>query len=181
MVQDTLQRCKIGEAASVLTPVATIGGRLVVPIIQRIVERKLGVSIADQGLRPVGRQPAEEVVRRLLESDLYVLPTRIDNSPNSLCEAMLVGLPVVTTNVGGIPSLVEHQREGLLVPPGDEWALAGSIRQLAQNPDLADGLAARARQRAERRHDPLTVARSLIGIYREILATDRSATDSRVS
>ena len=143
--------------------------------VQRVVERKLGVSFERQGLRLAGRQPAEEVRRRLLESDMYVLPSRIENSPNGLCEAMALGLPVVSTNVGGIPSLIDDRQEGLLVPPGDPRALASAIHRLARDSCLADRLAAAARRRALRRHDPATVSGSLLEIYREVLGAGRES------
>ena len=135
-----------------------------------MVERKFGGSCDERGIRLVGRQAADEVARRLLENDLYVHPSWIDNSPNGVAEAMAIGMPIVSTNVGGIPSLVGDAQQGLLVPPGDPWAMAGAIRRLADDPELADRLAAGARETAARRHDPASVAETLVGIYRQILS-----------
>jgi len=144
--------------------------------VHRIVERKLRVSFERLGLRLPGRQPAQRVAHLLTQADIYVHPSRIDNSPNGLSEAMLVGLPVVSTNVGGIPSLVEHGTDGLLVPPGDPWAMAGAVRRLGEEPDLARRLGAAARARALGRHDPLRVSETMLSIYRAILsATDGNA------
>ncbi len=139
--------------------------------VHRIVEHKLGLSFADLGLRLAGRQPADEVARRLLESDLFVLPAHIENSPNGLCEAMLVGMPTVSTRVGGVPSLVDDGDDGLLVPPGDPRAMAQAILRLAADPGLGDRLAAAARRRAQRRHDPRAIADALVEVYRQILRT----------
>ena len=135
----------------------------------RVVEGKLGVSLESQGIRLLGRRPETEVVRQLEAADVFVHSSWIDNSPNGLCEAMMAGLPVVSTNVGGIPSLLEDEREGLLVPPGDPWAMAGAIRRLAGDPELAARLGAAARRRALGRHDPEAVAETVVGVYRRIL------------
>lgn len=142
--------------------------------VHRIVERKLGLSFEALGIRLIGRQPAGEVVRRLLEADLFVLPSRIENSPNGLCEAMLLGMPVISTNVGGVPSLLDDGEEGLLVPAGDPWALAGAVLRLTADGELAERLAVAARKRALRRHDPATVAAAVVGVYRELLKSRRA-------
>ena len=88
---------------------------------------------------------------------------------------MMVGMPVVSTDVGGIPSLIEHYEEGMLVAAGDPAAMADAILRLVRDEALADGLAEAARLRAQRRHDPATVARTQVEIYREILAAGRAA------
>ena len=138
--------------------------------VHRVVARKLGVSFEDVGIRLVGRQPAEEVVRRLLEAEAFVLPAHIENSPNGLCEAMILGMPVVSTRVGGVPSLVDDGGDGLLVPPGDPRAMAEAVMRLVADVDLGDRLAAAARRRALRRHDPEAIAGAVVDVYREILA-----------
>lgn len=143
--------------------------------VHRLVERKLGLRFERLGIELAGRQPADEVVRQLLAADAFVLPSRIENSPNSLCEAMLIGMPVVATRVGGIPSLVADGEEGLLVPPGDPWALAGAALRLVAEPDLGERLGAAARRRALRRHDPEAVAATVVGIYRQVVDTHRVA------
>lgn len=137
--------------------------------IHRIIERKLGVSFDQLGIHLPGRKSADQVAGQLLESDLYVLPSRIENSPNGLCEAMMVGLPIVSTNSGGTPSLVDHDKEALLVPPGDPWAMAGAIQQIAKDTELGDRLASASRELALRRHDPAAVAQRVMSIYRVIL------------
>jgi glycosyltransferase involved in cell wall biosynthesis len=59
--------------------------------------------------------------------DLLVLATRCEELPSVLIEAMAAGLPVIASRVGGIPALVDHDVNGLLVPPGDPAALAAAI------------------------------------------------------
>ena len=69
--------------------------------------------------------------------DILVLPSLNEGMGRVLVEAMAAGKPVVASNVGGIPDLVKHNLNGLLVPPGDEKALATSIKQLINDPEKA--------------------------------------------
>lgn len=93
-----------------------------------------------------------------------VHPSHVDNSPNSVCEAQLAGLPVIASNVGGVSSLIEHNRTGLLVPL-DADALAGAVRRLLAQPDYRRRLAAEARREALQRHDPERILATTCAIY----------------
>ncbi len=78
--------------------------------------------------------------------DIFVLPSLNEGMGRVLVEAMAAGKPVVASNVGGIPDLVQHEHNGLLVPPGDEKALAAAIRQLINDPEKAKLMGRRGRQ-----------------------------------
>jgi glycogen synthase len=69
--------------------------------------------------------------------DIFVLPSQNEGMGRVLVEAMASGKPVVASRVGGIPDLVKDEKTGLLVPPGDEKALANAIMRLANNPTEA--------------------------------------------
>lgn len=83
----------------------------------------------------------EDVAEMMTAADLFVLPSRIEGLPTALLEAMAVGLPVVAAAVGGIPDVVVHEKNGLLVPPGDPAALAAAVRKLAADKELGRRLA----------------------------------------
>ncbi len=76
--------------------------------------------------------------------DLFINTTHFDNMPVSVIEAMALGLPVVSTNVGGIPFLLEHGRTALLVDDDDAAAMVGALQRLIAEPGLASGLAQNA-------------------------------------
>ncbi len=95
------------------------------------------VTVAGATLEP------EAALRGL---DIFVLPSLSEACSNALLEAMATGRPVVATRVGGNPALVEDEVTGLLVPPGDPAALAKAVIRLIEEPELATGLAVRARQ-----------------------------------
>ncbi len=81
--------------------------------------------------------------------DIFINTSDIDNTPVSVIEAMALGLPVVSTNVGGIPYLIEEGRTGLLVPPNDPEAMAGRITGLLQDPVLAKKLSLAGREKTK--------------------------------
>lgn len=113
----------------------------------------------------LGRLDAAHLVGELLGCDVYVHPSRIDNSPNSLAEAMLLGVPCVATFAGGIPSMVDDGVSGLLVQAGDPYALAGAIRGVRDDPATAAALGRQARTTALMRHDPEHIATRMLEIY----------------
>lgn len=127
-----------------------------------------------QAVEFLGFQPAAEIARLHREAQIFVLPSQNDNSPNALAEAMVSGLPVIATRVGGIPSMVEDGTTGLLVPWGDPQALAAKILWLLQQPAERQRLAANARRVARERHLPENVACATIVAYKEVLQQERT-------
>ena len=125
----------------------------------------------------MGRLEDSELLKVMLKSSLFVHPSHIENSPNSVCEAMLLGMPIIATYTGGTSSLIENNKEGLLVQDGDSYSLAGSILELAGNRELAENLGANAKKRSFARHDPLKISENVIKIYYEILSKQEKAID----
>jgi glycosyltransferase involved in cell wall biosynthesis len=126
------------------------------------------------GLSPhvhlTGNLDARGVAEELRSTDVYIHPSHADNSPNSLCEAMAVGTPVVASSAGGIPSLATDEVDALLVQDGDPYALAGAIRRVLDDQALAMRLSESARSRARTRHDPRRVVAQVLGAYAAILS-----------
>jgi glycosyltransferase involved in cell wall biosynthesis len=89
----------------------------------------------------VGRLEREAIAALYQSADVAVNPSRVDNMPNSILEALASGVPVVSTDVGGIPDMVEHGRTALLVPPQDPQAMAESIVRLFNDRALAQRIA----------------------------------------
>jgi glycosyltransferase involved in cell wall biosynthesis len=135
----------------------------------KIIEKKYRLKFVDQNVKFRGSLSAEPLIDILLNSELYVHPSHIENSPNSVCEAMLLGMPVIATYAGGTPSMLKDNEEGLLVQDGDPYALAGAIIELFSNCDFAITLGSNARLRALKRHDADKVVSDLLGIYKEVL------------
>jgi glycosyltransferase involved in cell wall biosynthesis len=113
---------------------------------QRLAE-KLGVS---NRIHVAGPVPKADVPHWLNDADVFLNTTNVDNTPVSVLEALACGLCVVTTNVGGVPYLVCHDRSALLVPPQDAEAMARCIRRLLSEEGLAQRLSDNARHEVER-------------------------------
>lgn len=107
-------------------------------------ERRILSLIRGLGLRNVeyfGKLPPSESRRLYDRADVYLCATAIDCFPNSLLEAFASGVPVVTTDAGGIPYLVTHERTGLVVPIGDINGLADQALRLLEEPGLHGSIA----------------------------------------
>jgi glycosyltransferase involved in cell wall biosynthesis len=104
---------------------------------------------------------------------MLVLPTLMDTSPNVIPEAQIVGVPVVATNVGGIPEMIDDGRTGVLVPPNSADALAAAIVENLRNPDAAMVRARVAKAEAIPEYAAEMQVRKLVDVYRSIL-TERT-------
>ncbi len=118
--------------------------------------------------------PPEQVCQEILHASVYVHPSHIDNSPNSLCEAMLAGAPCIAAHAGGVPSLVTEGVDGMLYHDQDEYILAEKIARILSDRAAAVRLGAQARKTALVRHDPKTIARRTVEIYRQIIRSHSS-------
>ena len=96
-----------------------------------------------------GKLSKSEWIELSKDFDIFINTTHFDNTPVSLIEALALGLPVVSTNVGGIPYLVKDRETAILVNDSDAQAMADAIIELIKNPELAQKLAANGRKLAE--------------------------------
>ena len=112
-------------------------------------------------------------------SSVVLNPSLADNLPVSVLEALACGVPVVSTNVGGIPALLRHGVTALLVSPGDAQAMAQAILALLREPSLAQGLARQGLAHAAS-FDWKHAGPPLAALYRRILAAPRPAGYARL-
>lgn len=128
---------------------------------------RLQTATLNVNLRGVEKSP-EKLRDILLDADCYVHPSYIENSPNSLCEAQILGVPSIATNVGGVSSVIEHMKTGILVPANDPWMLADRIMQLNNTPVLAAELGAAGRSAALQRHNPDIIVEKVAEAYQNL-------------
>lgn len=140
-------------------------------------ERKTGIKHEDVGIDLLGMISADQIVRELCSARLYVHPAIIDNSPNSLCEAQVIGCPVVASYVGGIPSLVRDGETGFLYPYEEPYALAFKVMDLMGDRNSLKTVSCAEREIALRRHDPVGIARTISHVYSEMLSSTNAKED----
>lgn len=119
----------------------------------------------------IGKQSPNEVPKYLSASDYFVIPTYFEGLPNAILEAMSCGLPVIGTNVGGIPEVVENGRNGILINKCDKDALTRAIKCLYEDEDLAKQMGSNGRKVIETSFSWQRNSEQLIGIYRELINT----------
>ncbi len=117
----------------------------------------------------LGDLSVEEMKQALLNANVFVLSSTMENSPNSLGEAMLLGVPSVASDVGGVRNLLEDGLEGFVYPSGDGKALAKHIVTVFAMEDRAEALGQAARKHAGQTHAPEKNLQNLITIYKKLL------------
>jgi glycosyltransferase involved in cell wall biosynthesis len=116
----------------------------------------------------LGKCSAEEMKAAFLEANAFVLPSTIENSPNSLGEAMLLGVPCITADVGGVKDLLQHGEEGFIYQSTAPYMLAYHIRQVFAMEDAAEAMGRKAHAHAGQTHNPEKNLRDLLAIYGEL-------------
>lgn len=116
-----------------------------------------------------GMIDAENMKKILLESNVFISPSAIENSPNSLGEAMLLGVPCIASDVGGCADMMEHKKEGFIYPFNESYKLAFYLCKIFENEVLASELGQQAKKKALITHDKEKNNEKLCRIYKEIM------------
>jgi glycosyltransferase involved in cell wall biosynthesis len=122
------------------------GSRAEEPSYVPSLKRRVAELGLEDHVRFVGSRPHAELVRWFNAADLFVLPTRSEGCPNVLLESLACGVPVVATEVGGVPEIIRHGRDGLLAPYGDLPALRDALQRALERPWDRLALVDRARE-----------------------------------
>ena len=136
----------------------------------QMAERKTGIDHKKYNVKLLGMIPADRVSEELANSTIYVHPAIIDNSPNSLCEAQIIGCPVIAANVGGISSLVDDGKTGILYPYNEPHMLAFRIMELCKDKEMLKALSENEKKLSLERHNPDKVYECLNNVYTELYA-----------
>ena len=115
----------------------------------------------------------DDVADLLRTSDAFAFPSLMEAFPNAVMEAMSVGLPVVATNVGGIPELIADRRNGVLVAPGDSAAFAYGVLELLEHPEAALALGRAARDTIAACYSFERMAHAFAALYENLLHARR--------
>ncbi len=112
--------------------------------------------------------PRAKILDMLSEASVFVLHSREESQGIALCEALAVGIPVVATNIGGIPYVVTNETDGFLVPYGDVQAFASAITKILGDRQLRATMSAKAHQNSQR-FNWNTISENVMAIYRLII------------
>lgn len=115
-----------------------------------------------------GALSPEAMKERLLKSNVFICPSTIENSPNSLGEAMLLGVPCIAADVGGISSIFRNDSDGIMYKAGDVQALCEAVEKMFEDASFATQCGTNASLHARATHNPNTNMDRLLEIYKEI-------------
>lgn len=136
-----------------------------------IIKEKIRKNNLTQNIKLLPRLSASEMINYMQKSQVFLSPTSIDNSPNTIGEAMMIGIPIVTTAVGGILSFLKDKETCLLAPAGDEYVIAYKIMQLFEDQELSQKLSNNAYLVALQRHNIETTILQYREIYLQCINT----------
>ena len=110
----------------------------------------------------------EKMVERMLKSHVFVSPSSIENSPNSVGEAMILGVPTVSSDVGGVKNMLTHGQEGFIYPADEPYMLEYYVSKIFEDSDLAYKFSKNAKEHAEHTHNRSLNGKTLMEIYNKI-------------
>lgn len=125
-------------------------------------ERIMGIRAEDVNVSFKGVLAPQGIIDTLLNTRVYVHPSYIDNSPNSICEAQMLGVPVVACNAGGVASLLDEGRAGCLVPANAPYELAYHLRQFQQDSSYFEKERVHSTELSRERHSHEAIFESLM-------------------
>ena len=114
------------------------------------------------------------MAENLRKSHVYVLPSFMENSPNSLAEAQIIGTPSIVSFVGGVQSMVSDGIDTLAYPAGDYKVLAEQIIKLLNDNDIAETISSNARMKAKQKYNKNKIVDSMMNIYRSLILSQNN-------
>ena len=155
-------------AGDVITAHKTLKDKIKISGYGKYLLSQIRKSKMEDHVKFVGALQPDKMCARYLKSHVFLCPSAIENSPNSVGEAMLLGVPTVGANVGGVHNLLTDNKDGFLYQPDKPQQMKAEILRIFNDDKLAMSLSSNARTHAARTHDPDWNYRRLLEIYHEI-------------
>lgn len=149
-----------------------IKNKLVKRSYQQYLKKKIDQYGLSECMEWLGKLTAEQMKEQYCDANVFVSASTIENSSNSIGEAMLLGVPIVASDVGGIKSLMEHNKEGILYQETAPYMLADGVIRIFKDDTLAMKLGENAKKRAQKTHDREKNKQVLLDIYKKVYAED---------
>lgn len=148
--------------------VKTLRGKLMQTSYARYLRKKILALGLEQHITFLGMLSEEEMCHQYTQAHVFLSPSSIENSPNSVGEAMLLGVPTVASHVGGTANMLKDAEEGFLYPFDEPYMIAYYIGKIFEDDALAQRLSASAKAHAQKTHSPEQNANTLLDIYKEL-------------
>lgn len=136
----------------------------------KIYENVSGIKAPEVGVFCRGKVDSKTIVNELKNSDVYVHCSYIENSPNSVCEAQYIGVPVIACDCGGMKTLLKDGA-GILLPTNDAYQIAIKIDELKHDKQLSNMISENEIRQASLRHDNKKIVRDLLYAYNQVIET----------
>lgn len=159
---------KVYVAGDVITANSSLTDKIKISGYGKYLLNMIKKSGMETHVRFVGRLQSDKMCARYLKSHVFLCPSAIENSPNSVGEAMILGVPVVSADVGGVHNLLEDGKDGFLYPHTKPARMKDHILNIFGDDKLALYISQSARAHALKTHDPQTNYNRLLEIYSEI-------------
>jgi glycosyltransferase involved in cell wall biosynthesis len=170
--EDLLEAASLLRARGMATDwVVLIAGRCRDETYWQLLARRLKALNLAEKVRFLGY--TDDVRALYAAADAFVLPSRKEGLPTVVLEAMASGLAVIATQVGGVPDVVTHGQDGLLVSPRSPEGLCGAMAEVAADPSLCTRLGRSARSRVEREYSVEQMGKSYLGVYERAIVPRR--------
>ena len=139
-----------------------------------LIESVYKIKAKDVNVNYLGVLDQDVLKNKLLNSSFYIHPSYIDNSPNSVCEAQILGVPVIACNTGGLRTIIKDKKTGFLVPANDPLMVAHLIEKMWDNRDVLEKISSAAVAQATERHDKEIIKEQLFSVYSQIIKFNMS-------
>lgn len=164
IVKERYPDVKVRVAGADLSHDSFIKGSCYALYVQKLI-REYGLKT---NIEFIGPQQAEKMKHEMLRANVFVSPSIIENSPNSLGEGMILGVPCISSDVGGVANLMLHNEEGYIYPLDESYMLAYYIMDIFENPYKASNMGKKAREHALRTHNVNTNFQQMMDTYKMI-------------
>ncbi len=159
---------KVFVAGDRIVPKRSIKGQIKISSYGKHIKELMKEKNLESCVFFVGSLNAEEMCARYKKSHVFVSASVIENSPNSVGEAMLLGMPVVSSDVGGVSDMITCKEEGILVESADVSAFSKAILAIFKDDQMAIRMGEAANQKAKCTHDKENGYKQLMQIYKTI-------------
>lgn len=153
ILKDEFSDLEIYVAGNCITRKSNIKEKLKLPSYGKYLLELINDNGLSGKVHFTGSIDVEKMKEMYLSSDLFICPSTIENSPNSLGEAMLLGMPVISANVGGVKSVMDDGKDGIIYEAGNVSKLCEAIRKMWTDEEFAHKTRLQAKEHAQKTHD----------------------------